>query len=208
MVATFVKHALIAASTLFALPAQAANIVYNVNSFAGAVGHVTGTITTDGALGTISASNIIGWSLNVLGDGASDLLTNGNSGVFGGGASTLATASTLSFDFDNPSASFLLFQKSFGSGANYVCYASTLFSTTPCVRGISFVPESFSSTSGEYSSNDPFIAPYAPLSPISGSVVIGTAAIPEPAAWALLLAGFGLTGAAMRRRAKVRVTYA
>ena len=34
------------------------------------------------------------------------------------------------------------------------------------------------------------------------------AGVPEPAAWALMLAGFGLTGAAMRRRSKVRVTYA
>ena len=33
-------------------------------------------------------------------------------------------------------------------------------------------------------------------------------AIPEPAAWALMLTGFGLVGSAMRRRAKVAVTYA
>jgi hypothetical protein len=33
-------------------------------------------------------------------------------------------------------------------------------------------------------------------------------AVPEPASWALMLGGFGLTGMAMRRRAKVRVTYA
>jgi Concanavalin A-like lectin/glucanases superfamily/PEP-CTERM motif len=35
-----------------------------------------------------------------------------------------------------------------------------------------------------------------------------TGGVPEPAAWALMLAGFGLTGAAMRRRQSVRVTYA
>jgi len=29
---------------------------------------------------------------------------------------------------------------------------------------------------------------------------VASAAIPEPAAWALMLAGFGLTGAALRRR--------
>ena len=33
-------------------------------------------------------------------------------------------------------------------------------------------------------------------------------AVPEPAAWALMLTGFGLVGSAMRRRAKVAVTYA
>ncbi len=32
--------------------------------------------------------------------------------------------------------------------------------------------------------------------------------VPEPASWALMIAGFGLTGAAMRRRQSVRVTYA
>jgi PEP-CTERM motif len=36
----------------------------------------------------------------------------------------------------------------------------------------------------------------------------GVAGVPEPASWALMLAGFGLTGAAMRRRQSVRVTYA
>ena len=34
------------------------------------------------------------------------------------------------------------------------------------------------------------------------------ARVPEPAAWAMMLAGFGLVGAAMRRREKVAVTFA
>jgi hypothetical protein len=34
----------------------------------------------------------------------------------------------------------------------------------------------------------------------SGAGVISAAAVPEPASWAMLIAGFGLTGAAMRRR--------
>ncbi len=33
-------------------------------------------------------------------------------------------------------------------------------------------------------------------------------AVPEPATWAMMIAGFGLVGGAMRRRAKVQVTYA
>jgi hypothetical protein len=32
--------------------------------------------------------------------------------------------------------------------------------------------------------------------------------VPEPASWALMISGFGLAGAAMRRRRTVRVTYA
>jgi PEP-CTERM motif len=42
----------------------------------------------------------------------------------------------------------------------------------------------------------------------TSAVTYGGAAVPEPAAWALMLAGFGLTGAAMRRRQKVQVSYA
>jgi hypothetical protein len=34
-------------------------------------------------------------------------------------------------------------------------------------------------------------------------------AVPEPATWAMMIGGFGMVGAAMRRRkAQVRVTYA
>jgi hypothetical protein len=36
----------------------------------------------------------------------------------------------------------------------------------------------------------------------SGLVSLGT--VPEPASWAMLIAGFGLTGAMMRRRAQVQ----
>jgi hypothetical protein len=35
-----------------------------------------------------------------------------------------------------------------------------------------------------------------------------TTGVPEPAAWAMMLAGFGLVGSAMRRRSKVAVTFA
>jgi hypothetical protein len=40
-----------------------------------------------------------------------------------------------------------------------------------------------------------------------GSKVAG-GGVPEPAAWAMMLAGFGLVGSAMRRREKVAVTFA
>jgi PEP-CTERM motif len=36
----------------------------------------------------------------------------------------------------------------------------------------------------------------------------GTGGVPEPASWALMIAGFGLVGSAARRRATVRVAYA
>lgn len=42
----------------------------------------------------------------------------------------------------------------------------------------------------------------------AGTFNFGAAAVPEPAAWAMMIAGFGLVGAAMRRRTKVTVNYA
>lgn len=39
-------------------------------------------------------------------------------------------------------------------------------------------------------------------------LVIDSGAVPEPAAWAMMLAGFGLVGGAMRRRQKVAATFA
>lgn len=42
-----------------------------------------------------------------------------------------------------------------------------------------------------------------------GTVKIGSVGgIPEPTTWAMMIAGFGLVGGAMRRRSSVRVTYA
>ncbi len=38
--------------------------------------------------------------------------------------------------------------------------------------------------------------------------LVSNAAVPEPATWAMLIAGFGLVGGAMRRRTKMQVTYA
>ena len=48
------------------------------------------------------------------------------------------------------------------------------------------------------------------IGPLLDSVklTIDSTAVPEPAAWAMMLAGFGLVGAAMRRREKLAVTSA
>ena len=37
---------------------------------------------------------------------------------------------------------------------------------------------------------------------------IGLTGVPEPASWAMMIAGFGLVGSAMRRRTRMAVTYA
>jgi PEP-CTERM motif len=41
----------------------------------------------------------------------------------------------------------------------------------------------------------------------SGVQVLASVGVPEPASWALMIAGFGLVGGAMRRRV-VKISYA
>ena len=54
------------------------NIIYNVNEVVGA-GGVVGTITTDGNIGVIGASDILAWNLTVTGNGGSSInLVSGN----------------------------------------------------------------------------------------------------------------------------------
>ncbi len=48
----------------------------------------------------------------------------------------------------------------------------------------------------------------SPYFQIDNIVYNAAGGVPEPAAWAMMLAGFGLVGSAMRRRSKVAVTFA
>ena len=190
----FIKSLTMAAALSFAGTASAA-IVYNVNQTV-QTGGVTGTITTDGTIGSIGSGNITAWNLILSGGAATFNLTNGNSGVFVTVPSHVtATAQNLFFDYDTPNNGYLLFQVSFGDATRYWCNAAGV-GTSTCFQGATVTPQSI---------GDPSLQVEAR----SGVQIIATAGgVPEPAAWALMLAGFGLTGAAMRRRAKVRVTYA
>jgi hypothetical protein len=42
----------------------------------------------------------------------------------------------------------------------------------------------------------------------SGTAPLGASAVPEPAAWAMMVAGFGLVGAGLRRRTRIAPTFA
>ena len=190
----FIKTLTMATALAFASTASAA-IVYNVNQTVQA-GGVVGTITTDGTLGSIGSGNITAWNLNLSGGAATFNLNNGNSGVFLTVPSHVtATAQNLFFDYGTPDNGYLLFQVSFGSGAQYWCNAAGI-GTSTCFQGATVTPQSI-------------FDPSVQVEARTGVQIIATAgAVPEPAAWGLMLAGFGLVGTAIRRRAKVRVTYA
>jgi hypothetical protein len=174
---------------------QASATTYTVDQSIGGAGHVTGTIDTDGAIGTLVSSDFTAWNLVVQGLGASTLLTNANSGVFISGTAATATASAILFDYNAAADSFLLFQAGgYGNGSTYWCNAT---STGTCFQGASAVPEAYYNLSEQHESR-------------SGIQAIAAAPVPEPAAWMTMVLGFGALGEAMRRRRKLtaRVRFA
>lgn len=193
----FSKSSLLCATALLVGSAGAANAVtYLVNGPVGG-GSVVGTISTNGTFGVLSASDFTGWNLVLTGNGGvTDTLDTGNSGVFVGGTKVSADATNLYFDFtlDNGSPSYFLFQKNFGSGTSYACASNADYPATPCFYGASLVPETFDSASAAFSTP-------------TGLQIIGVVpgAVPEPATLAMMIGGFALAGAVMRRaRTSVR----
>lgn len=79
-----------------------------------------------------------------------------------------------------------------GPGPNAV--SSTPALGTPCPDGQSLIPT--------------FIYSFKLSAAEAGALGFANTPVPEPTTWAMMIAGFGLVGAGMRRRRKVSVTYA
>lgn len=135
---------------------------------------------------------------NYTADDSSILLLNGVAlygvGIFGDG-------STTGFFYFDPN----------GGSTPYVFQnngAQNVSLTGPFVAGqntIRFVVNN--NNAGINAGNGPLTGGPSSLS-FTGNVTFDAVAVPEPAAWALMLGGFGLVGGAMRRRDRTRVTYA
>jgi hypothetical protein len=121
---TLVAGAALACLFLGSAPAFA-NITYLVDQTVG-VGGVTGSITTNGVLGTLLPANILSWSLELTGDGASLHLTDLNSIVYGAGSDVVATSSNITFDYSSGDQGYLVFQQpaGVGNGHFYWCNAA------------------------------------------------------------------------------------
>jgi hypothetical protein len=146
----------IAAGLALAGEAQV-NIVYDVNLAIGA-GGVVGTITTDGNVGVIGASDILAWNLTVTGNGgvtfnfvnANSLVEVGNNtDVFNPDAGTLdltADATNIYFNFSGTDGGYLGFQTPppYG-GEYYVSFGANNQSDT--YQGIALVPVDYSDPS-------------------------------------------------------------
>jgi hypothetical protein len=180
---------------------EAAATVYTITGTSGIP--VSGIITTDGNVGTLSAADITDWQINQpvtrLGPGTID---PANSTVSLTGGALTATSTELLFNFSDTGPSLLSFASNnfFGGsgGVNFqYCGAAA---TTPCFTSIGNVSSAIT------------LAVVAPGTgstqatiPESGVVEIAAAsgppAVPEPTTWVMMLLGFaGLGFAASRLR--------
>jgi len=132
------------------LSAQAPSTTYIVNQTIGN-GSVVGEIVTDGKVGVLSASDIVGWNLNLNGVGASAVLTSagGTSTVLFSGSDLTTTNQGLFFNFSGTDGGYLGIQDSqeIYSGSRYVCENTTW---SGCKPGASVVPGTYTDSSAQF----------------------------------------------------------
>lgn len=198
------KKFLLASAAAFVV-ASSANAATFVGSRTVGAGTADLSITTDGTVGTLSTANVLDWTITVTDSFGSFTLfgplSGGNSNLLLVGPGLSATATDLLYDFG--STGLALFQSpSNGSGGPFYCVQSS--SNCFDSGGFGGPAEALSS-----------IACCAPgdleRMALRGNVVLASVrnAVPEPGTWAMMIAGFGLVGGAMRRRkANVKVSYA
>jgi len=129
------------------------NVAYNPD--------ITGTITTDGMIGTISTGDLKTWSLT-LNDGSNTFTLNeANSGGYVQGTDLSATASQLLFNFDG-TGGYLFFQHpAIGANGPYACFINN---ATGCFHNSSFV---FDPTENSDGPSNPYLS-------MSGTQVIAS----------------------------------
>ena len=186
---TITKYAMTASVLACLAAAVPASATTYVGTRAIGVNNVDLSITTDDTIGDLSAANILDWTIAVTGFNDFTLFgpASGNNSTYSGGFFT-ATATDLLFNFDQPPSS-LRFQ---ATAFDYGFYCLNCFGNT----------ESLGDGFGFYGNvNRQGIVSIAQAQG-------GIGAVPEPATWALLILGFGMVGAAMRRRHSVAVEQA
>ncbi len=165
-----------------------ASKIYDVNLSVG-TGSATGSITTDGLFGSLSASDILDWSIKLDGNPGNIFtllgpLSGNNSQLAVNSSNFVASAGAITFNFS--SGGYVLFQNpSLGSGINYLCFASDLCGNFS--NAINLGTNVFG----------------VDTSPQTGVQIVATANanVPEPTTIALI--GLGFASMAYRRRKSV-----
>jgi hypothetical protein len=163
--------------------------VYNLIDEAIGPARATGTITTDGALGVLSISDITGVDITVA-EGSNALAVDDTTTIIG--SALTATAKGLFFDFAGDSISAFVTYSSVGENSGY-CIA-----TGSVACHLVYNDESIEVDSTVYDGRS-----------LAGSTVeIATAVVPESATWVMMLVGVGAVGAVLRRRQQERAVAA
>lgn len=191
------KVALYAVAAAAMMCATSAGAITYVADRAVGSGSVNLSITTDDTIGALNSSNIVDWKIVVT--QGSDVFSiegpggaNNSQRLISFGLS--ATTTNLLFNF--ASGGYALFQAPFiGSGQTFWCVQSgSCFDSAGPAEGL-LASGNFSNYTRQVYSGTQVIA----------SVSGATGAVPEPATWALMIGGFGLAGAALRRRRSLAV---
>jgi hypothetical protein len=171
-------------------------ITYDVD-ITGAPESITGTITTNGAIGTLPAADITGWNFAATG-AQSFSISSADTGAYLPESTLLsATASALSFNFgatggfifDDPSSQNGAFVGLYGHNAPNSTPSDAIYVATCTNPLCNFAPK-FS-----------LVDNYPKVEAVIGAVPT-VSAVPEPAT--LSLFGLGLAAVALTQRRRVR----
>ncbi len=167
---------------------MASDITYTVDEGVGP-GSVTGTITTDGTIGTLATGDIVNWDLTLKdGSGGMFLLDLGDSQEIDEGDDVTATSTGLLYNYSDADMGLLLFEApTVGSDDQFLCYTSS-----PDCSSDDLASVSLSTEDGEALTVD---------TPMTGTRAIG-AVTPEPSS--LLLLGSGMVGLFFVARRRLR----
>ncbi|WP_225883520.1 PEPxxWA-CTERM sorting domain-containing protein [Sphingomonas aliaeris] len=165
--------------------------VYVVNRTIGGAS-VIGTITTDSTIGVIREGNITDFSLTFDGS-AGPLTANKATGTtIVVGSALVASATEMTFDYSSSENGLILGMNDFSA---FLCSVSVDISCTGGDKGVTQI----------IYNNAAFIQP---LTGVQAFATVATAAVPEPATWGMMIAGFGVMGAALRtRRRTMKVAF-
>jgi len=168
----------------------------------GANGLVKLSVTTDDTLGILAEANILDWTIGFTNGIDSQTLFGPLSGdtshIRLRGEALTATATQLLFDFDG--SGHLLFTSEFNPAGRAYCLDGQVSIPFACVdraRGDEHISFGLHNPDNIKVHRD---GRGVLGTAIAGGPDPGPAGVPEPAVWALMIAGFGLAGGQLRRR--------